>query len=144
MKKIIASLLFFFAACGCAVASMTFSSDSKSVVVSTTPASPTQLLTSTSGSFVQNTSIFQNTGFYLYVSTSNVTISTGTAASPAVGASWNPYIPSGSTLFNMNGFFPQDMNGGAYQGPLWGVLASTSTNGATAATPQPVSVLRFK
>ena len=145
MKNLICAVLVLIFSVAALLASETFAPDTQTIVVSTVTTAPTQIMTGvTQGAFYQKTTIFNNTGFNLFISTSNVKISTGTVASPAVGATWNAYIPPSSTPFDLSAFFPQDMNGGVYQGPLWAVLGSTSTNGATAATAQPVSIIRLK
>jgi hypothetical protein len=121
-------------------ASESFNSDTKTIVVSTIPTSPTQLMSYSLGAFIQKNIIYNNSGFYLYVSTYSTTITTGAAT----GSQVFPFIPSSTTPVYFDQEFPQDMNGGVYQGSLYGVLASTNPVGASVPTPQPISIWRFK
>ena len=111
------------------VGSITFGTDTQQIVVSSTPAKPTQLMAATS--FVSRTIIVNPTAYNLFISTVNITISTNAAT----GA---PFFVPPFSSFSPDG--PQD----AYDGAMYGVLGSTASAGSSTATQSAIGVFRAK
>ena len=119
MKKLLFAGLFLFGA-GFAFGANTFDADSGRVVVSTIVASPTQVFTAASwGRSFAHSSILNDSGFNLFLSTSSTGISTSTSTG-------NFYIPNSTVPFEL----------GDYNGALWVVVGTT--------TPKAVGILRIK
>lgn len=132
MKRFILGAIILVSPALCRAISFTFDKDSKQVVVSTTAASPTQILTQTS--YVNRTVITNPTAFNLYLSSGpgTVAISTNVAAGGAF------FIPP------FNAFSPDGPND-PFEGAMWAVLGSTGTvPGAVAVSTGSIGVLRLR
>jgi len=135
IRKILLAALFFIPAVAGADlnsgnGSVTFDSDTQQVLVSTTPSAPTQILTKRS--YITRTTLINWGNFNLFLSTSSLTPITTTYVTGS-----SPFIPATNASSPDGPLYP-------YDGPMWAVLAATSSTGGTAATPTTITIFRFR
>lgn len=102
--------------------------DTKTVTLSTTPTSPTQILTR--DSYVQRTYIINNSSFTIFFSTVSTILSTSTT-NGSFSVKGNSTATGGATIFS-----PDGVNS-PYQGPMWAASETT-------ASPPSISIFRSK
>lgn len=113
MKRLIvlAALTLFIAPTRCKASGLTFGDDTGCIVISTTPARPTQILTADPNAV--RTYILNDSSFRLHVSTKSANLSTSTV--------------NGDFYLLANSNWTPDGQNDAFQGALYAVTGGTTT-----------------